>query len=39
MLLVVVVLLPIVLAYMDWANRVFRGLVTEAAIDRGDDYQ
>jgi cytochrome d ubiquinol oxidase subunit II len=38
MLLVVVVFLPIVLAYTAWAYRVFRGLVTEAAIERGDDY-
>ncbi len=38
MLLVVVVFLPIVLAYTAWAYRVFRGIVTEAAIERGDDY-
>ena len=38
MLLVVVVSLPIVLAYTAWAYRVFRGIVTEAAIERGDDY-
>ncbi|MFY9658699.1 MAG: cytochrome d ubiquinol oxidase subunit II [Methylocystis sp.] len=38
MLAVVVVFLPIVLAYTFWAYRVFRGLVTEASILRGDDY-
>ncbi len=38
MLLIVAVFLPIVLAYTTWAYRVFRGLVTEAAIERGDDY-
>ncbi|ARN81410.1 cytochrome d ubiquinol oxidase subunit II [Methylocystis bryophila] len=38
MLLVVVVFLPIVLAYTFWAYRVFRGLVSVAAIERGDDY-
>ncbi|MGO9507112.1 MAG: cytochrome d ubiquinol oxidase subunit II, partial [Mycobacterium sp.] len=38
MLLVVLVFLPIVLAYTTWAYRVFRGLVTEATIERGDDY-
>jgi cytochrome bd ubiquinol oxidase subunit II len=39
MLLVVVVFLPIVLAYTAWAYRVFRGRVSEAAIERGDDYR
>jgi len=38
MLLVVVVLLPIVLAYTAWAYRVMRGPVREAVILRGDDY-
>ena len=38
MLVVVVVFLPIVLAYTAWAYRVFRGVVSEAAIERGDDY-
>ena len=38
MLGVVVVFLPIVLAYTFWAYRVFRGLVTEASILQGDDY-
>ena len=38
MLFVVVVFLPIVLAYTAWAFRVFRGVVGEAAITRGDDY-
>jgi len=38
MLFVVVVFLPIVLAYTAWAYRVFRGVVTEASVTRGDDY-
>ena len=38
MLGVVVVFLPIVLGYTFWAYRVFRGLVTEESILRGDDY-
>ncbi len=38
MLAVVVVFLPIVLAYTVWAFRVMRGPVLEAAIERADDY-
>lgn len=38
MLAAVVVFLPIVLAYTGWVFRVLRGPVTEAAIERGDDY-
>jgi cytochrome d ubiquinol oxidase subunit II len=38
MLVVVIVFLPIVLAYTAWAYRVFRGPVTEAAVESGEDY-
>jgi len=38
MLVVVSVFLPIVLAYTAWAYSVFRGVVTEERIARGDDY-
>ena len=38
MLLVVLIFLPIVLSYTAWAYRVFRGVTSEAAIVRGDDY-
>jgi cytochrome bd ubiquinol oxidase subunit II len=38
MLIVALVFLPIVLSYTAWAFRVFRGVVTERAIARGDDY-
>jgi len=38
MLCAVLVFLPIVLAYTVWAYRVFRGVVTEAQVTRGDDY-
>jgi cytochrome bd ubiquinol oxidase subunit II len=38
MLFVVIVFLPIVLSYTAWAYRVFRGVRSEAAITRGDDY-
>ncbi len=38
MLVVVVVFLPIVLAYTSWVYWVLRGAVTEAAIEKGDDH-
>jgi cytochrome d ubiquinol oxidase subunit II len=38
MLAAVVVFLPIVIAYTGWVYYVLRGSVTEAAIERGDDY-
>lgn len=38
MLAAVVVFLPIVLAYTSWVYHVLRGPVTEAAIEREDDY-
>lgn len=38
MLAAVVVLLPIVLAYTSWVFYVLRGPVTEAAIERNEDY-
>ncbi|MEF3367450.1 cytochrome d ubiquinol oxidase subunit II [Methylocystis sp. 9N] len=38
MLFVVVVFLPIVLAYTSWVYYVLRGPVSEAAVRRGDDY-
>jgi cytochrome bd ubiquinol oxidase subunit II len=38
MLVAALVLLPIVLAYTTWAYRVFRGVVTEERVTRGDDY-
>ncbi len=38
MLVAVVIFLPIVLGYTAWVFHVLRGPVTEAAIERGDDY-
>jgi len=38
MLFVVIVFLPIVLAYTSWVYYVLRGPVSEAAVRRGDDY-
>jgi cytochrome bd ubiquinol oxidase subunit II len=38
MLVVVLVFLPIVLGYTAFAYRVFRGVVTEEQVTRGDDY-
>ena len=38
MLFVALIFLPIVLSYTAWAYRVFRGVRSEAAIVRGDDY-
>ena len=38
MLVATLFFLPIVLAYTGWVFHVLRGPVTEAAIERGDDY-
>ena len=38
MLAAVLVFLPIILAYTSWVFHVLRGPVTEAAIERGEDY-
>ena len=38
MLAVALFFLPIVLAYTSWVFHVFRGPVTEEAIERGEDY-
>jgi cytochrome d ubiquinol oxidase subunit II len=38
MLVAAVFFLPIVLAYTGWVFHVLRGPVTEAGIERGDDY-
>lgn len=38
MLIAVIVFLPIILAYTSWVYYVLRGPVTEAGIEKGDDY-
>ncbi len=38
MLAAVVVFLPIVIAYTSWVYYVLRGSISEAAIERGEDY-
>lgn len=38
MLVAVAVFLPVILAYTSWVYYVLRGPVTEAGIERGDDY-